>query len=318
MFNFLAKKFVKDYKNIEDHEVRLNLISLSSVMGIVMNVTLFLSKIFLGLFTKSTAILNDAFNNLSDSVASIMALVGSNFSKKPADEEHPFGHGRLEYVVALLVSIVIMYVGLMLFINSAKSFNDKNPNGLNFLSFVILFAGILIKVYMYYLNGRLYKELDSDLNLGVMLDARNDIISTLAIIFGVFLQRFVNFNLDAAMGIVVAFFVTKPGLDLFNETVGYLLGEKIDSEIEEEIERILLSGKYIIGFHHLDIHQYGKGYIAGSCHVEIPGNLTVAELHHEIDFIEKEIRKNTGVILTLHADPTYNILDKKVKWKQKY
>ncbi len=199
MFNFLAKKFVKDYKNIEDHEVRLNLISLSSVMGIVMNVMLFLSKIFLGLFTKSTAILNDAFNNLSDSVVSIMALVGSNFSKKPADEEHPFGHGRLEYVVALLVSIVIMYVGLMLFINSAKSFNDRNPNGLNFLSFVILFAGILIKVYIYYLNSSLYKELDSDLNLGVMLDARNDIISTLAIIFGVFLQRFVNFNLDAAI-----------------------------------------------------------------------------------------------------------------------
>lgn len=310
MFDFLANRFVKDYKNIDDPEVRLNLISLSSIMGIGMNIILFLSKIFLGIFTKSTAILNDAFNNLSDSVVSIMSLLGSSFSKKPADEEHPFGHGRVEYVMALLVSIVIVYVGINLFINSAKSFNDPNPNGLSLLSFIILFAGILIKVYIYYLNSRLYKDLESDLNLGVMLDARNDIISTTAIILGVFMQRYVNFNLDAAMGVVVAFFVTKPGIDLFNETVGYLLGERIDEEIEKKISEILLSGSYIIGFHHLDIHQYGKGHIAGSCHVEVPGNLTVAELHKEIDRIEKKIRKETGVILTLHADPTYNILDK--------
>lgn len=310
MFNFLAKKFVKDYTKIDNPEVRLNLISLSSIMGIGMNIILFLSKIFLGLYTKSTAILNDAFNNLSDSVVSIMSLVGSSFSKKPADEEHPFGHGRVEYIMALLVSIVIIYVGINLFINSAKSFNEPNPNGLSLFSFTILIAGILIKVYIYFLNSKLYKDLESDLNLGVMLDARNDIISTTAIILGVFLQRYVSFNLDAAMGVVVAFFVTKPGIDLFNETVGYLLGERVDEEIEDKISKILLSGDYIIGFHHLDIHQYGKGSIAGSCHVEVPGNLTVAELHKEIDQVEKKVRKETGVILTLHADPTYNILDK--------
>lgn len=310
MFNFLAKRFVKDNRNIENPEVRLNLISLSSIMGIGMNIILFLSKIFLGLYTKSTAILNDAFNNLSDSVVSIMSLVGSSISKKPADENHPFGHGRLEYIMALLVSIVIVYVGINLFINSAKSFDNPNHNGLSLLSFLILFAGILIKVYIYFLNSRLYKDLDSELNLGVMLDARNDIISTVAIIIGVFLQRYVNFNLDAAMGVVVAFFVTKPGVDLFNETVAYLLGERVDKEVEERISEILLSGDYIIGFHHLDIHQYGKGHIAGSCHVEVPGNLTVAELHKEIDLVEKKVRKETGVILTLHADPTYNILDK--------
>ncbi len=309
MFNFLAKKFVKDYQNIDNPDVRLNLISLSSIMGIGMNIILFLSKIFLGIYTRSTAILNDAFNNLSDSVVSIMSLFGASFSKKPADEEHPFGHGRVEYIMALLVSIVIIYVGINLFINSAKSFNDPNPNGLSLLSFVILFAGILLKVYIYLLNTKLYRDLESDLNLGVLLDARNDIISTTAIILGVFLQRYVNFNLDAAMGVVVAFFVTKPGIDLFNETVRYLLGEKIDEEVEKKISDILLSGDYIIGFHHLDIHQYGKGHIAGSCHVEVPGNLTVAELHKEIDRIEKKVRKETGVILTLHADPTYNIVD---------
>lgn len=310
MFDFLAKRFVKDYKNIENPQVRLNLISLSSIIGIGMNILLFLSKILLGFFTRSTAILNDAFNNLSDSIVSIMSLVGSSFSKKPADEDHPFGHGRVEYVVALLVSIVIMYVGVNLFINSAKSFNEKNPNGLSLLSFIVLFAGILIKVYMYFLNKKLYKELESDLNLGVLLDARNDIISTTVIILGVLLQRYVSFNLDAAMGIVVAFFVTKPGIDIFNETVGYLLGQRIDRDVEEKIKKILLSGEYIMGFHHLDIHQYGRGHIAGSCHVEVPGNLTVAELHKEIDHIEKEILKNTGIIITLHADPTYNILDK--------
>ncbi|WP_311530566.1 cation diffusion facilitator family transporter [uncultured Anaerococcus sp.] len=309
MFDFLAKRLVKDYKNIDNPDVRLDLISVSSLIGIIMNIILFISKIILGFVSKSTAILNDAFNNLSDSVVSIMALVGSSFSKKPADKDHPFGHGRIEYVVSLLVSIVIIYVGLMLFINSAKSFNDNNPNGLSLLSFIILFAGILIKVYIYRLNAKLYKDLESDLNLGVMLDARNDIISTSAIILGVFLQRFVSFNLDAAMGIVVAFFVIKPGIDLFNETVKYLLGERIDEHIEEKISEILLSGQYIKGMHHLDIHQYGRGQIIGSCHVEVPGNLTVSELHNEIDRIEKIIRKETGVVLTLHADPTYCILD---------
>lgn len=309
MFDFLAKRLVKDYKNIDNPDVRLDLISVSSLIGIIMNIILFISKIILGFVSKSTAILNDAFNNLSDSVVSIMALIGSSFSKKPADKDHPFGHGRIEYVVSLLVSIVIIYVGLMLFINSAKSFNDNNPNGLSLLSFIILFAGILIKVYIYRLNAKLYKDLESDLNLGVMLDARNDIISTSAIILGVFLQRFVSFNLDAAMGIVVAFFVIKPGIDLFNETVKYLLGERIDEHIEEKISEILLSGQYIKGIHHLDIHQYGRGQIIGSCHVEVPGNLTVSELHNEIDRIEKIIRKETGVILTLHADPTYCILD---------
>lgn len=309
MFDFLAKRLVKDYKNTDNPDVRLDLISVSSLIGIIMNIILFISKIILGFVSNSTAILNDAFNNLSDSVVSIMALVGSSFSKKPADKDHPFGHGRIEYVVSLLVSIVIIYVGLMLFINSAKSFNDYNANGLNILSFIILFAGILIKVYIYRLNAKLYKDLESDLNLGVMLDARNDIISTSAIILGVFLQRFVSFNLDAAMGIVVAFFVIKPGIDLFNETVKYLLGERIDEDIEEKISEILLSGKYIKGMHHLDIHQYGRGQVIGSCHVEVPGNLTVSELHNEIDRIEKIIRKETGVIITLHADPTYCILD---------
>ena len=148
MFDFLAKRLVKDYKNIDNPDVRLDLISVSSLIGIIMNIILFISKIILGFVSKSTAILNDAFNNLSDSVVSIMALVGSSFSKKPADKDHPFGHGRIEYVVSLLVSIVIIYVGLMLFINSAKSFNDNNPNGLSLLSFIILFAGILIKVYI--------------------------------------------------------------------------------------------------------------------------------------------------------------------------
>lgn len=313
MFKFLARNFVDDYKNTRDPNVRLSLISLSSAMGIMMNVILFISKIVLGVLMNSTAILNDAFNNLSDSVVSVMALIGSKFAKKPADKNHPFGHGRLEYVVSLLVSIVIIYVGFMLFINSAKSFSEGEPHGLSLISFIVLFAGILMKVYIYFLNKKLYKDLDSDLNLGVMLDARNDIISTLAIILGVFFQRFVSFNLDAAMGIVVAAFFIKPGIDLFKETIVYLLGERIDDDVEEEIENIILSGKYVVGFHHLDIHQYGKGHIAGSCHVEVPGNLTVAEIHEEIDSIEDRVRDKTGVILTLHTDPTYNILDKKVK-----
>ncbi len=266
-------------------------------------------KAGIGFVIHSQAIVNDAFNNLSDSVVSLMALLGSNISKKPADKEHPFGHGRGEYVISLLVSIIIMYVGFMLFINSVKSFGEERFEGLTMLSLGILLVSNAVKVYIYLLNKSLYKKFDSELNLGVMLDARNDILATSAIIIGDFIQNFLSFNVDALMGIVISFFVFHPGLEMFKDTIAILLGKRIDIDIEKEIDEIIMSCDLIKGYHDMQIHEYGKGRMAGSVHVEVPSNLTVEVVHKAIDKVEKEIIKKTGVEITLHMDPTYCVVE---------
>lgn len=309
MFNFLARKFIKKTQSEDDFTYRLSLISLSSIIGIIINVLLFAMKISLGFVINSQAIINDAFNNLSDSVVSLMALLGSNISRKPADKEHPFGHGRSEYVISLLVSILIIYVGITLFINSVKSFGKDSFSSLSVISVIILLVSISFKIYIYILNRSLYKKLDSDLNLGVMLDARNDIISTSAIIITGLLQKYVNFNLDAIMGVVISFFVLQPGLEMFKDTVEILLGKRVDSSIENEISQIIMAEELIEGFHDLQIHEYGKGRLAGSVHVEVPANLTVEKVHNAIDKVENKILSKTGVEITIHMDPTYCLID---------
>ena len=268
-------------------------------------------KASLGFVIHSQAIINDAFNNLSDSVVSLMALLGSNISKKPADKEHPFGHGRSEYVISLLVSIIIMYVGFTLFVNSVKSFSDNNFDGISLLTLVILLLSNAFKVYIYLLNKKLYKDLDSELNLGVMLDARNDIIATSAILVGSILQAYVSFNIDAIMGIIISFFVFYPGLEMFKDTTEVLLGKRVDSEIEKKIDEIIMASDLVIGYHDLQIHEYGKGRMAGSAHVEVPANLTVEVAHKEIDKIEREIYLKIKVEITIHMDPTYCVIEDK-------
>lgn len=296
---------------MDDFAYRLSLISLSSSIGIAINVLLFIMKVSLGFVIHSQAIINDAFNNLSDSVVSLMALFGSNISKKPADKEHPFGHGRSEYVISLLVSIVIMYVGFTLFVNSVKSFSDNSFDGLSLLTLVILLLSNAFKVYIYLLNKKLYKSLDSELNLGVMLDARNDIIATSAILVGSIIQGYVSFNVDAIMGIIISFFVFYPGLEMFKDTTAVLLGKRVDSEIEKKIDQIIMESDLAIGYHDLQIHEYGKGRMAGSVHVEVPANLTVEVVHRQIDKIESEIYARTKVEITIHMDPTYCVIDDK-------
>lgn len=311
MFEFLSRKFIKKTINMDDFAYRLSLISLSSSIGIAINVLLFIMKVSLGFVIHSQAIINDAFNNLSDSVVSLMALFGSNISKKPADKEHPFGHGRSEYVISLLVSIVIMYVGFTLFVNSVKSFSDNSFDGLSLLTLVILLLSNAFKVYIYLLNKKLYKSLDSELNLGVMLDARNDIIATSAILVGSIIQSYVSFNVDAIMGIIISFFVFYPGLEMFKDTTAVLLGKRVDSEIEKKIDQIIMESDLAIGYHDLQIHEYGKGRMAGSVHVEVPANLTVEVVHRQIDKIESEIYARTKVEITIHMDPTYCVIDDK-------
>lgn len=308
MFNFLAKKFIKDYKNYDTPEVRLELISLSSIVGIVINLILVIFKLIVGFSTNSSAIVNDGFNNLSDTIVSIMALVGSKVSQKPADKEHPFGHGRSESLISLLVGILIMYVGAKLFINALNHYAGDNQTNFTAIAIIVLVLSIVAKFYIYFLNRKLYRNLESDLNFGVMADARNDILATTGIILGALLEKYFNLKVDALMGVILACFVFKPGLDLFKQSSAYLLGQRVDPEIEKKVGKIILANDFIIGYHSLQIHEYGKGHLKGSVDVEIAENLSLLVAHKIVTDIQRKIKDETGLNLSIHMDPTYSLI----------
>lgn len=316
MFDFFAKRFVKDYKNHSNPKVRLKLISLSSIIAIAINIILVITKLTAGFIIKSNAVINDGFNNLSDTLVSLMALIGSKISQKPADKEHPWGHGRFESLITLFVSMLIIYVGINLLISAVKSIGSELIVKFTPVTLAILILSNLFKIYIYILNRSLYKSLDSDLNYGVMIDARNDILATTGIIIGAIIQNIFRVNVDAYMGIILALFVLKPGIDLFIQTSNYLIGQRVDLEIEEEVGKIIMDNDFIIGYHNLAIHEYGKGHLEGSVDVEIAENLSLLVAHQIITDIQKNIQKEVGVNLSIHMDPTYSIIkDKDIEEK---
>lgn len=307
MFELLASRFVKNHKNEQDPETRLSLISLSSIVSIVINILLSSSKLIVGMIANSAAIINDGFNNLSDTIVAIMAYVGAKISRKPADKEHPHGHGRGEAIISLLVGILIMYVGFKLLISSLGKFKEDNIVLINYLSIGVLVLSILAKIYIYLLNRKLYKNLDSELNFGVMVDARNDILSTLAIIISLYLQKYINFNLDALAGVILSGAVFMPGFNMFRDAMNNLIGESLSPEIEKKLRDIILDNDFIVGFHSLEIHDYGRGHMDGSVDVEIAQNISLLAAHQLITQIQKKVLKETGIRLSVHLDPTYTL-----------
>lgn len=305
MFDILFKKIVKNYKDFDNEGIRLKLISLSGLVGVLINALLFIIKIIIGIMASSQAIIGDAFNNMSDALTSLITLVGAKASSKPADKAHPYGHGRSEYIASFLVSIFIMLVGVVLFINSIKSlYEGKNPN-LSQFSLMILIGSLSFKVYIYFLNKKLDRMLDSKLNYAVMIDARNDILSTISIVLSIIVQRYIDFNLDSILGIILAIIVFKPGLDIFLETMDKLLGRGLSPELRKEIENIILEGDLIQGYHNLNIHEYGRGKLTGSCDVEVPSNISVGIMHQAVTDVEVRLKKELNIVITIHMDPTY-------------
>ena len=253
--------------------------------------------------------MGDAFNNMSDALTSLITLIGAKASRKPADKNHPYGHGRSEYIASFIVSILIMIVGFLLFTNSVENFyNGKLPK-ISKLSIMILIFSLGFKFYIYFLNKDLDKRLDSKLNFAVMVDARNDILSTISIIIAVILQKYISFNLDALLGIILSIIVFKPGFDLFVDTIDKLLGRGISKDLHKKIEDIILAGDFIKGYHDLKIHEYGRGKLVGSCDVEVPSNISVGIMHQAVTNVETKLRKDLNISITIHMDPTYCLIE---------
>lgn len=303
MIDFLVKRFVKNYEDIGNSRVRTSYGVLSSCVGICCNVFLFFLKLMIGLMTGAVSVMSDAFNNLSDAASSIVSFVGVKMASRPADEEHPFGHGRMEYIAALIVSFLVIEVGWTLF----KSSLDKifHPGDLVFslTSVLILAASILVKLWMAYFNSRLGKRINSSVMKATAADSMGDVLTTSATILALAVYGIWGLNIDGIVGLIVSIVVMVAGINIAKDTLAPLLGEAISPEVYAEISRFVESYEGIVGSHDLIVHNYGPAKSMASIHAEVPNDVDIEKSHEIIDRIEKDAMAQLGIFLVIHMDP---------------
>ncbi|MCQ2417477.1 MAG: cation diffusion facilitator family transporter [Oscillospiraceae bacterium] len=303
MTDLLVKLFVKNYQQTDDIRVRERYGTLSSIVGIVCNVLLFILKYFIGTITASISIISDAFNNLSDSASCIITLIGYKASAKPADKEHPFGHGRAEYLTSMIISVMILLVGFELMKSSGiKLFSDEKVQ-FSVGALISLVISICMKFWMFLFNHKLGKRIDSSVMLATAQDSRNDMLATAAALIGLTSSLFTDLPVDACMGIFVAMFIMKAGIDITKETMNALLGKPADIEQVRQMEEILLRNERIIGVHDLILHDYGPGRMIASCHAEVKSTEDIIQIHEIIDAAERDIFQEMNILMTIHLDP---------------
>lgn len=276
------------------------------ITGIVLNVLLFTGKLLAGIFSKSVAVIADAFNNLSDAAASVVTVAGFKLSGKKPDADHPFGHGRMEYIAGLIVSFLIFMVGLELLNSSVESIIYPEKTDSSIFTVCALVASICVKCIMYVYNHVIAKKICSPAMEATAKDSLNDCISTSVVLVTVIVNYFVpdfSLPLDGIAGLIVAVFILRSGYEAAKDTVDPLLGVKADPEFVKEIESCVLEHKPISGIHDLIVHDYGPGRLMISLHAEVPGNENIFDLHEIIDETEYEISERFGCQVTIHMDP---------------
>lgn len=303
MFTVLVKKFIKDYKNVKDPAVRTKYGVLSGTVGIGLNVVLFAVKYFAGLISGSVAITADAFNNLSDAGSSVITLLGFRLASTKPDKEHPFGHGRIEYLSALAVSMIIVLMGFEVGKSSVIKIISPVASEISALTISILVFSVIVKFYMYLYNRKYGKYIDSSAMAATAADSLSDAASTTVVLISMLIMKFLGVDVDGWCGILVALFILKAGIDSAKDTLGDLLGRPPSKEFIDEIERIVMSHEKVIGMHDLIIHDYGPGRVMVSLHGEVPGNEDFYQMHDLIDNIEKDLQSELGCQAVIHMDP---------------
>ena len=312
MTQFLINKFIKDSENINDLNVRGKYGTLSSLVGIICNIILFVAKLIIGSLSNSISIVSDGFNNLSDCATSVITLVGYKMAAKPADEEHPFGHGRIEYILSFILAIIILLVGYELIKNSFDKLLHPNEISFSIISVVVLVLSILMKLWMSVFNKTLGNKLNNSAMLATSKDSLNDVVATSATLISLVASLFIKIPLDAFMGIVVSVFVLKSGYEIIKDTVDVLLGQTPDKEVADKVKEIISENPLIIGYHDLMIHSYGIRQF-GSCHVEVSSETDFLKAHDAVDLIERKLLEETGIMISLHMDPI-DINDEKTQY----
>ncbi len=303
MTNWLIKLFIKNPEDYQNREVRKQYGILGGVTGIVCNVLLFFIKYIMGSMANSIAILSDAFNNLSDSASCVVTMFGFKIAAKPADKGHPFGHGRMEYLMSLVIAALILLVGLELLGDSFGKVLNPEPVEFQWIILISLLFSIAIKLWMCLFNRKLGNRIRSSVMLATAQDSKNDVIVTSATVIALVGTLFTDLPLDGIMGVLVSLFVLHSGYSIIKDTVDMLLGQPADEKMVEELKELVLSHDRILGIHDLILHSYGPGKLIGSAHVEVSANENLLEIHEQVDHIEQDIAEQFHITMTLHMDP---------------
>ena len=303
MTKLLLHLFVKDADNTESPKVRAAIGTLSGLVGIVCNVLLFAFKLLVGTLTGSVSITADAMNNLSDASGSIVTFIGFRVADKPADEHHPYGHARAEYLSGLGVAALILVIGLELVKTSVEKIIHPTPVTFTTVAAVVLLASIAVKFWMNLFNRSLAKRIDSTALMATAADSRNDCITTGAVLIAAVVEKLTNIPVDGWIGLAVALFILYSGLNLAKDTISPLLGEGADPELREKIVDYIVAQPKVLGYHDLMVHDYGPGQRFASLHVEMDCREDPLECHERIDDMERECLRSHNVHLVIHYDP---------------
>lgn len=315
MINLLAKLFIRDYEKVEKPSVRQSYGVLCGAAGVVFNILLFALKLFAGFISGSVAIVADAFNNLSDAGSSIIMMVGFRMSGHKPDPEHPFGHGRIEYITGLIVSMIIILMGMELLKSSIGKIIAPSDIIFGSWTIIILIVSILVKLYMYAYNKKTSERLHSAAMQATALDSFTDSAATSIVLLAMMVSEFTGAHIDGYCGLLVAAFILYSGFSSAKDTLDPLLGGKPDREYIDKIEKFVTSYPSVLGVHDLVIHDYGPGRVMISLHAEVPSNGDIMELHDTIDNIERRLKDVLGCDAVIHMDPV--VVDDDVTMRMK-
>ena len=303
MIHLLAKKYIKNYENINNPETRHLYGMLCGIVGIILNILLFAFKFLAGTLSHSIAITADAFNNLSDAGSSFITLAGFKLASEKPDSDHPYGHGRIEYLSGLGVSFLILLMATELFKSSIKKIVSPEETVCSVIVITILLASILVKLYMAHYNKCTGQKIDSTALLATATDSKSDAISTSLVLLSTLIAHFTGLHIDGYAGLLVAIFIFYSGIQAAKDTINPLLGQAPDKEFVAKIEELVTSHDLILGIHDIMVHDYGPGRVVVSLHAEVPADGDILEMHDLIDHIENDLSSECNCEAVIHMDP---------------
>lgn len=303
MINFLAKIFIKNSSDFKDNSVREKYGILCGILGVFFNVVLCVVKFIFGTLSSSVAMVADSINNLSDAASSFVQILGFKFAAKKPDREHPFGHGRIEYIAGLVISFFILYMGIDLIRRSITTIFEPQKVEFSYISIIVMIIAIFVKIYIYFYNHIIGKKIESIAMEATAKDSLSDVIVTSVVVVSMILSKFTNFPVDSFSGIFVGIFIFKTGFESVKEIVSSLLGKAPTQELVNQLEEIALSHNPISEIHDVTIHDYGPGRKMITLHAEVPGNMNIFDLHDAIDAAEEDIAKKFNCQILIHMDP---------------
>ncbi len=303
MIKILSKLFIKDYTDYSNPAVRSAYGKLCGGFGIFLNICLFIGKLSAGLLSNSIAIIADALNNLSDAASSAITLIGFKISEQKPDKDHPYGHGRVEYIAGLLISIAIVFMGFELIKSSIDKILHPQALSCERITIAILVISILVKIYMFFYNRAIGKKIESVVMSATATDSLSDTVATSVVLISTLVFQFTGLNVDAYCGVLVGLFILYSGCNAAKETISPLLGQPPKPEFVDQIKALVMSHEEILGIHDLIVHDYGPGRVMVSLHAEVDSNGNIMEIHDLIDRIEHEISSKCSCQAVIHMDP---------------